>query len=63
MVSDDKTPLITNELIDYLDRAYPDKMPDAYHNEHELGMRMGEIRVVRHLKHLRDKQQRNVLRI
>lgn len=54
-------PVITDELIDYLDRIYPDVCPEPSISDRELGMRMGAIQLIRGLKRVREKQRETVL--
>lgn len=44
-----KHPPIPADLIDYLDKAYPEKSPDPEHSEREIWMKAGERRLVRTL--------------
>lgn len=50
-------PLISQQLLDYLDEVYPDKMPDVTVPIDEVRAMSGSVRVVRKLKQLfRDQQ-------
>lgn len=60
MVSD-RYPIVTDELINYLDRIYSDKLPSEYRGEFAMGKLLGEVSVVRHLKMIRDEQRENML--
>ena len=51
-----KLPFITEELIDYLEQLYPDKMPDGNLTETKFTRLQGSIDVVRHLKAIRKQQ-------
>lgn len=51
------TPEITPDLIRYLDRMFPEQVPDPdKSNPHVV---FGRIQVVRHLKQLQKEQQKN----
>lgn len=58
-----KEPLITDELITYLESRFPDRLPPSRKDEYELGKLVGAVDVVRHLKSVRDKQRENILEI
>lgn len=49
-------PLITEELMNYLNKLYPERCPDPRHNDREIWMRAGERRVVRFLQSVFDGQ-------
>ena len=40
-----------NQLLDDLNSKYPDVMPDLNLSEQEYGFRVGQVSVVRYLKH------------
>ena len=40
-----------NRLFEELDSKFPDVMPDLNLSEKEFGYRVGQVSVVRHLKH------------
>jgi len=54
-------PVITDELINYLDRLYRDVSPEPSMTDREIWMHRGAVGVVRNLKLLRDKQRETVL--
>lgn len=54
-------PIITRELIEYLDRLYPDKAPDVMTPDRDIWMDAGSVRVVRHLRSVLEEQEQNVL--
>lgn len=56
-----KTPVITQELIDYLSRVYPDRFPDKSMSDRDIWIKCGEVGVLRHLSHLLLEQQNNML--
>lgn len=48
-----RLPAVPRPLLDYLDRLYPDAMPDVVSTpEKVLAYREGQVSVVRHLKRL-----------
>jgi hypothetical protein len=53
--------VITDELINYLDRLYRDVSPEPSMTDREIWMHRGAVGVVRNLKLLRDKQRETVL--
>lgn len=56
-----KKPLITRDLIEYLEALYPDKCPDVMTPERDIWMDAGSARVVRHLKACLKEQEENLL--
>lgn len=56
-----KTPQISDELISYLEYMWPDKLPDRYDGEFNIGQRFGAAATVRHLKMLHAEQRENML--
>jgi len=58
------TPIITEELITYLSRQFPDMSLDAANitdTERSIWFHAGQVAVVRHLKRVMDDQQENIL--
>lgn len=45
-----KYPIITDSLIEYLTTKYPNKLPESYKNEYEIGKLIGQQDVINHLK-------------
>ena len=43
-------PVIDEQLIEYLEEAYPDKAPDISMEERRIWYGSGQVSVVRHLK-------------
>lgn len=62
MVDKIKAPYITNELIEYLDCIYKDKCPDIKLSDRQIWFDAGAVSVVRHLKHLKERQDENILK-
>lgn len=56
-----KVPFITDELLDYLQRIYPDKAPDPEKSDREIWMIVGAVGVVRHLRRIHEEQRENML--
>ena len=54
-------PLITKDLLDYLRSAFPDKLPEQPVGADELGLLIGQQRVITHLSHLYRTQNRPAL--
>lgn len=51
-------PPIPTELLEALERAFPDRCPDAELSDAEIRERIGECRVVRFLRRHSQRQQR-----
>ena len=45
-----RPPILTKEIIAYLEEVYPDKAPDLSMEEKEIWFTAGQVSVVRHLK-------------
>lgn len=58
----DKLPVIPQDLLEALDKQFPDRCPEPSWSEREIWMRVGERRVVRFLKRIFEQQNENVLR-
>lgn len=43
-------PIISNKLIQCLERDYPDKLPRAYKDNYELGILIGQQMIIDRLK-------------
>lgn len=54
-------PFITDELLDYLQKLYPDKTPDPKDTDREIWMNVGAVGVVRHLHRIYKEQRENIL--
>tara|TARA_X000000950_G_scaffold16443_1_gene17860 strand:- start:100 stop:276 length:177 start_codon:yes stop_codon:yes gene_type:complete len=49
-MNNDKTPVITEEMIIYLDKLFPDKCADLKDTDKEIFYKSGQRSVVNHLK-------------
>jgi molybdopterin-guanine dinucleotide biosynthesis protein A len=58
-----KAPLITDELIKYLESRFKDQVPDVKDSDRKVWFDAGAVSVVRHLKHIKAKQEENILNI
>ena len=47
---------IPRSLLDHLQASFPNKLPDTWVNDHQLGVLMGQQAVIRHLEHQFKKQ-------
>lgn len=56
-----KIPFITDELLDYLQRLYPDRSPDPTQSERDIWINRGAVGVVRHLTAVHKEQRSNML--
>jgi hypothetical protein len=54
-------PLITKDLLEYLERIYPDKCPEPATPEREIWIAVGRATLVRHLRRLFIKQTATVV--
>lgn len=54
-------PFITDELLEYLERLYPDKAPDPSNTDREIWMNVGAAGVVRHIRRIYKEQRENML--
>lgn len=57
----DKLPIIEENLLDYLERVFPDKAPEPEMSDREVWMARGAIGVVRKLRAIYDEQNENIL--
>lgn len=57
----DIVPPIPRPLLEYLERTYPDRMPDERMPLDEIRVRTGQVSVVRHLRVQYNRQQENIL--
>lgn len=57
----DKPPYISKELIEYLEKHFPDRMPPHTLSHQEFIRRAAEVNVVRHLRSLHEDQVQNSL--
>jgi hypothetical protein len=55
-------PFVTDELLEYLQRLFPDAMPEPTISDRDLWIKRGEVGVVRHLTRLHKQQRENVLK-
>lgn len=56
-----KIPFVTDELLDYLQRLYPDRSPEPAQPEREIWINRGAVGVVRHLAAIHKEQRENML--
>lgn len=47
---------ISKHLLDHLQAAFPNKLPELQVSDHQLGFLRGQQSVVRHLEHLEKRQ-------
>lgn len=55
-------PVIPKDLLDALDKRFPERCPDPSWSDREVWVRVGERQVVRFLKRMFDQQNENVVR-
>jgi hypothetical protein len=51
-----KLPYVPLELLEYLEKNNPDRMPDTFASELELGKKIGAVLLIRRLRQLYDDQ-------
>ena len=56
-----KPPVIDRRLIEYLEALYPDRCPDPGLSDREIWMAVGAAQVVRHLRHILEESENNIL--
>ena len=54
--------MISQELINYLEKQFPDKSPDLNDNERKIWFKAGQSSVVSHLKKILDDKENNILK-
>tara|TARA_B110000046_G_scaffold124955_1_gene131450 strand:+ start:265 stop:453 length:189 start_codon:yes stop_codon:yes gene_type:complete len=52
---------LSKELLDYLDKQFPNQSPNLNDKEREVWFKSGQASVVKHLKQLLDEQNKNIL--
>lgn len=58
-----KTPYISDELIEFLDKMYPERTPETSWTDREIWVKVGERKVVRKLKQMAEDQiQREMIK-
>lgn len=61
LMEDKKFPLVSKELLEVLEKRFPDRLPDYEESLDSIRYRTGQVSVVRHLRHQFDKQNQNIL--
>ena len=54
--------MISQELINYLEKQFPDKCPDLKDNERKVWFKAGQSSVVSHLKKILNEKENNILK-
>ena len=54
--------MISQELINYLEKQFPDKCPDLNDNERKMWFKAGQSSVVSHLKKILNEKENNILK-
>lgn len=60
-MDDLKQPYIKTELLDYLQRLFPDRSPELTETDRVIWFNRGAAEVIRHLQLLHERQQENIL--
>lgn len=53
-------PRVTNDLIDYLEKLFPDQSPSLKDEEKKIWFKAGQVDVVRQLKNILEENSGNV---
>ena len=53
--------MISQELIDYLDKQFPNKSPDINDSDRQIWFKSGQSSVVSHLKQILNDDENNIL--
>jgi hypothetical protein len=61
MSDDDKRPYFTDDHLAYLDRMFPDRLPELKDDERRIWFNRGTVEVIRHLKRLREEQDELII--
>lgn len=56
-----KAPLITQELIEYLDFICPDAAPSLKDSDREVWFKAGKVNLVQHLRSVHEEQHQSIL--
>lgn len=56
-----KPPIVTDEMIKYLEYMFKDKSPDINSSDRQIWFDAGSVHVVKHLKSVKTKQEANIL--
>jgi len=54
---------VSKELIQHLDKLFPNKVPDISENDRQIWFKVGQASVVTYLKQLEQEQNNNILDI
>jgi len=57
-----KTPFISNELAEFLDKSYPERCPEVSWSEREIWLKAGERKLVRRLLQMHADQMHNAIK-
>lgn len=58
-----EAPIITQELIDYLDHKFPDQCPNISDSERKIWTDTGASLVIKHLQRVKEDQEDNILKL
>lgn len=56
-----RLPFISDELLQYMERLYPDKAPEPDQTDRVIWMNRGEVGVLRHFRRLHQEQRENMM--
>lgn len=55
-------PVVPQDLLEALEKRFPDRCPDPQWTDREIWMRVGEQRVIRFLRSVFNQQNENIMR-
>ena len=58
---EDKLPIVEPALVEWLEKQYPNRVPDVADSDRAIWVHAGAVRVVRALRKIMDAQNENVL--
>lgn len=56
-----KFPYVSKELLEHLEKAFPDRMPETEDGLESIRFKQGQVSVVRHLRYQFNNQTKKVL--
>lgn len=60
-MDNNKFPVVSKELLEELEKRFPDRMPEAHTTLEQYILRQGRVEVVRFLRHQFNLQNQNIL--
>jgi hypothetical protein len=60
-MADKRIPPVSRDLIEYLEKAFPERSPSINDSGRKIWMDAGKVDVIRHIRALYEKQERTVI--